>query len=140
MNSSINLQQRVEDIVDEYNGDRYKAINWICNKAEELGKSVDYCLSESECIVWALSNLEPENLEERKRQHMNAITHRTHYLENLLGYIEDDDIIEAVRTSYDMSVRIDSLTFYYNNIRDKFKKVRVRILTRMCWYNRYNEQ
>lgn len=140
MNSSSYLQQRVEDIIDECNGDRYRAVHRICNKAEELGRSVDYCLTESECIVWALSNEEPKNLEDRKRQHMNAIKHRTHYLEDLLGYIEDDDIIEAVRTSYDMSIRIDSLTFYYNNIKDKFKKVRVRVLTRMCWYNRYNEQ
>lgn len=128
-------QDIIDGIVDMFDGDRYATTAAIYNKANELMASVNNSIKGSEAIDWALTGKPPINLEGRVKQHMKLSEHRTSYMENLLGYVYDDDVVNQVRQSFDQSVYLGSLTFYYGNIREPSRKVRVRILTRMCWYD-----
>ena len=61
---------------------------------------------------------------------------RTKYMTNLLSYVDDDSVREAVEESFSQSVRLGSLTYYYPTKLSHGQKQRVRVLTRMCWHNR----
>lgn len=134
---------RTQDIIDritlkQFDGNSYKATIAISNKALELLEKVENSVSSGEAIDWALTGVEPDNLEQKIEQHRNSQKHRTPYLEKIMSYIDDKEIENAVRDSFDQSVKIGSLTFYYDRMADKYKKKRVRVLTRMCWYNFHN--
>ena len=57
------------------------------------------------------------------------------YIKELFMYIDDKDIKDAVYDSFYDSKLKKNLVYVYNNISDAYKKARVRILTRMLWYN-----
>lgn len=57
------------------------------------------------------------------------------YIKELFMYIDDKDIKDAVYDSFYDSKLKKNLVYVYNNISDVHKKARVRILTRMLWYN-----
>lgn len=129
------LQQGVETFVDRCKGDRFKACNVIANTADKLLRVVNNSISESEAVSWAITSVAPDNLQDRRRQHMLLSVPKTKYMNNLLSYVDDDGIREAVQESFSQSVRLGSLTFYYPSKLSQGQKQRVRVLTRMCWHN-----
>ena len=60
---------------------------------------------------------------------------KTKYMTNLLSYVDDTNVRQAVEESFSQSVRLGSLTFYYPTKLSNGQKQRVRVLTRMCWHN-----
>lgn len=60
---------------------------------------------------------------------------KTKYMTDLLSYVDDMNIKDAVEESFSQSVRLGSLTFYYPTKLSPSQKQRVRVLTRMCWHN-----
>ena len=130
------VHKQVDKLVDAYNGDLFAICNDAASKSRELMKSVNNSVLESEAITWALLGKKPKNLKKRVRQHMNISVPRTSYMNKLLGFIEDEDILDCVKESFTQSVRLGNLTFYYPVKIPDYKKSRVRVLTRMCWFNR----
>lgn len=114
----------------------FELCNLISLKSIELLKSLDYAISDSEAISCVVSGTVPDNLEERRKQHKMLSTLKTPYMSGLLSYVDDDEVKSCVELSYEESVRIGSLVFRYDSLSDDAKKSRVRILTRMIWYNR----
>lgn len=129
------LQQGVEVFVDKCKGDRFKACNLIAHTADKLLRVVNNSISESEAVSWAMTSVAPNNLQDRRRQHMLLSVPKTKYMNSLLSYVDDDGIKEAVQQSFSQSVRLGSLTFYYPSKLSSGQKQRVRVLTRMCWHN-----
>lgn len=129
------LQQGVEAFVDICKGDRFKACNLIAHTADKLLRVVNNSISESEAVSWAMTSVVPDNLQDRRRQHMLLSVPKTEYMNNLLSYVDNDGIKEAVQESFSQSVRLGSLTFYYPSKLSQGQKQRVRVLTRMCWHN-----
>lgn len=136
MTSSEKLGKGVCRYVDSFDGNRFAACKALSNDAISLMSKSKDAILESEAISWALSGDEPKDMKDRARQHMNLTIRKTAYMERLLGYVDEDDILDCVKESYAQSIRIGSLTFYYPKNLKKQDKTRVRILTRMCWYNR----
>lgn len=133
-------QRKLQEIIEKFDGDRYAATNYICRKSIELNSSVGDSLSISESISWAITNEDPKDIKNRINQHMNLKIRKTRYLEDLMESVMDERIEQAVRDSFDTSMKTGSLTFFYNDIRDKEIKARVRILTRMCWFHCEDER
>lgn len=129
------LQQGVEVFVDVCKGDRFKACNLIAHTADKLLKLTQNSVSESEAVSWATTGVAPDNLQDRRRQHMLLSAPKTKYMTNLLSYVDDTNVRQAVEESFSQSVRLGSLTFYYPTKLSPSQKQRVRVLTRMCWHN-----
>lgn len=126
----------VERLVSQCNGNPFAACNIISKKASWLVRVTSGTADASEGVTWAITGKLPNNLKKRMENHMKLESSRTPYMVNLLSYVDDDDVLEAVKQSYDQSVSIDSLTFYYPVKMTEGQKSRVRVLTRMCWENR----
>lgn len=136
MTSSFELGKGVDRYIDAFDGNRFEACKAISNDAVHILKLSGDSIMESEAISWALTGKPPSNIEERPRQHMNLTIRRSAYMDMLLSYVDDDDILDCVKESYAQSIRLGSLTYYYPVKLSKENKTRVRVLTRMCWYNR----
>lgn len=134
--SYVDLQKGVQKYLDVYCGDQFKACNAMCFDAFRLYRESGSCLSNNEALSWALTGKAPD-IKERAKQHMNLTVQRTKYMKNLLSYVDDDDVVTCVEESFSQSVRLGNLTFFYPVKIESSKKARVRVLTRMCWFNRY---
>lgn len=126
----------VSNVVSQCGGNPFEACRVISEKASWLVKVTRGTADASEGVTWALTGKLPNNLKKRMENHMKLESPRTSYMVNLLSYVDDDDVVESVKQSYDQSVAIDSLTFYYPVKLTTGQKARVRVLTRMCWENR----
>lgn len=133
--SFYDLQRGVRYYLHLNNGDQFKACNAMCNEAEKLHKKYPV-FDGKECLVYALTGKLPVSLHDKERQYMNLTVPKTSYMKNLLEYIDNDDIVTCVEESFAQSVRLGSLTFYYPVSISSEDKTRVRVLTRMCWFNR----
>lgn len=129
------LQQGVEKFVSVCRGNVFEACNLIAYNADKLLKLTQNSVSESEAVSWATTGVAPNNLCDRRRQHMLLSAPKTKYMTNLLSYVDDMNIKNAVEESFSQSVRLGSLTFYYPTKLSPGQKQRVRVLTRMCWHN-----
>ena len=116
-------------------GNKFQACNLIACTADKLLKLTQNSVSESEAVSWATTGVAPNNLRERRRQHMLLSAPKTKYMTNLLSYVDDDKVRESVQESFSQSVRLGRLTFYYPFKLSSGQKQRVRVLTRMCWHN-----
>ena len=114
----------------------YQASNTIAEVADLLIKLTDDSIMESEAVNWALTGEKPGCIRTRIRQHMNLTVPKSARINQILSYVEDSDILDCVEESYAQSVRIGAITFYYPVKISQSKKARVRVLTRMCWFNR----
>lgn len=129
------LHRGVETFVNVCNGNRFQACNLIAYTADKLLKLTQNSVSESEAVSWATTGVAPNNLRDRRRQHMLLSAPKTKYMTNLLSYVDDTNVRQAVEESFSQSVRLGSLTFYYPTKLSNGQKQRVRVLTRMCWHN-----
>lgn len=133
--SFYDLQEGVRYYLHSNNGDQFKACNAMCNEAEKLHKKYPV-FDGKECLVYALTGKLPVSLHDKERQYMNLTVPKTSYMKNLLEYIDNENIVTCVEESFAQSVRLGSLTFYYPVLIPSEDKTRVRVLTRMCWFNR----
>ena len=130
------LQKGVRRYVDSCNGNQFEACIQISEDTRKLLNNLENCISEKEALSCVLNDKLPDNISERKNQHMNLSVRKTQYMKNLLSYVENDDIVKCVEESFAQSTRLGHLTFYYPVKLQKEQKTRVRVLTRMCWFNR----
>lgn len=129
------LQKGVSRYLYACNGDQFKACNAISKVSEHLLNKFDM-YDGCEALLWAITGHPSVSVYERTKQKMNATVPKTQYMKNLLGYVSDDNVTRCVEESFSQSVRIGSLTFYYPVHISKENKSRVRVLTRMCWFNK----
>lgn len=127
------LQKGVERYVSKYNGDRFQACNDISSRADAIVKETHHTVSEGEAVSWAITGVSPSR---NWRKALAFSAPKTKYLVDLLSYVDDSDVRQAVEESFSQSVRLGSLTYYYPTRLNQYQKSRVRVMTRMCWYNR----
>lgn len=61
--------------------------------------------------------------------------YESRYIKEMFAYIDDKDIKDAVYDSFYDSKKNKNLIFIYNDIDDESRRARVRILTRILWFN-----
>ena len=112
-------------------GSNYAAVAYITKLARKKMSSRNYQMLESEAISWVLTGVEPKV---RKK-----IDIRAHFeyniVEDILCLVDDVAVCKLVRKSYGESLKRHHLIYCYHSTLDKGRRSRVRILTRMIWYN-----
>lgn len=113
-------------------GNKFVAINFISKSARRLFNETYGWVIEAKLIDWVITGTKPD-LDYSDKLHKQT-NRELAEIEDFLSYIEDDNIVSSVKISYIMSVRNHNLSYRYKNILSDEERARVRVLTRMCWY------
>lgn len=129
------LQDRFNQLA-EVLGSPYAAVNYLANLARKLLIDNNNQILESQAITWALTGEAPK-IERKKITKVD--TSNMCGIDEVLCYVDDDEVCESVRNSYHQSLKSHHLIYCYHNSLDEYRKARVRILVRMIWYNIQSE-
>ena len=130
----MEIQRLIEfNKIEEACGNRYVAVQWLTRETRRLEKiTKDYNIPESKMITWALTGYCPysiHQLECRKRpDHLD-------HLDELLEFVLDEKVKEAVCTFYKLSVKHKRLILCDLADLGESRVSRVNILLRMAWNN-----
>lgn len=111
-------------------GSTYGACMYIAKLSRQKRIELNNLISESEAITWAVTNKLPDNYEERLKARSASLKS----IEDILNYVEDDEVQNAARQSFRDSIQCEHLIYNYLKVNDASKQSRVRILTRMMFY------
>lgn len=121
-------------------GSSFAAIQHLTKDSRDKMKQSNNVISESEALTWALTGEKPKGLKRRMKEkevRLNAYHpvryYQDAYMEELLSYVDDIDIRESVRRSFDKSKETGNLHYVYISALTDGNKARVRILTNMVW-------
>ena len=109
----------------------YSDVMSISNQARELSKRSGESILHSEAISMVLKGdtskivFDDDVIDE----------YESKYIKEMFMYIDDKEIKDAVYDSFYDSKKNRNLIYVYNEITDENRKSRVRILTRMLWFN-----
>lgn len=103
----------------------------ISNQARSLADRSGNSILHSEAISMVLNGDQTDIISDDEI----IDEYESKYIKELFMYIDDKEIKDAVYDSFYDSKSKKNLVYVYNNISDIHKRARVRILTRMLWYN-----
>lgn len=112
----------------------FAVVNKIAQLAREKEQDCNNHILHSEAITWVVQGVEPAKRDKDTFSKLPSVVKNENKLNEVLCYIDDTDICKAVRESFITSKHNKFLTFIYNDIADEPRKCRVRVLTRMLWY------
>lgn len=118
---------------------KYKAVIYISKLARHRRKLVNYVITESEAITWVISGVKPDNLYNRIKNNKKLKNEGVLPPYDRLVYINDKEVVECVKISVKHS-SYNHLVYIYNEIKDKHRQARVRILTNMIVDELYVER
>lgn len=125
------LKREFDALADKV-GSPFAAVKYIAQSARQKRQSVDYRVLESQAITWVLTGIQPK----LSKRHLNVSDwYNLPYLDEVLSCVDDDDVAASVRESYSESMKAHHLIYYYHQSLNEHQKARVRVLTRMIWYN-----
>lgn len=107
---------------------RYAVVNDIGKKARELAKEYDNTIFHSEAISCLINGVKPEP------RYVFRDEYEATVIKEMFCYIDDISVKNAVYDSFYKSKHCNNLVYMYNDITDEPRKSRVRVLTRMLWY------
>lgn len=123
------------DIFKQYEnslGNKYSAVMQIANDARQLQKKYGNVPLESEAITWVLRGIDQKTLDTIKRIQSRKKFYLS-YLDEVLTYIDDIEVKKSVKQSIKRSKRAQNLVYFYST-QDRSKQTRIRVLTRIIWY------
>lgn len=126
------MQKREFDALADKIGSPFAAVNYIAQSARKKRQEVDNRILESEAITWAVTGIQPKL---RKKIPKVADWYNLSLIDEVLSYVDDEQVAISVRESYNESAKVHHLIYCYHKGLDESRKARVRILTRMIWYN-----
>lgn len=112
----------------------YEVVKNIAKLAREKEEDCNRHILHSEAITWVVQGIEPAERNKDQYTKTPATVKNENKLNELLSYVDDVEISEAVKNSFIKSKYNKFLTFVYDDIVDISRQTRVRILTRMLWY------
>lgn len=114
-------------------GNRFAATRYVAQLARYRRNSVNCCISEAQALSWVVSGVEPAEINVYYQRRQEYINRKKSYINDRILYIEEKDIHDAVQESMQESTKAHHLIYKYNDIKDKYKKSRVRIICNMIW-------
>ena len=120
------------------NETEFDAINRLANQANEVISNTNYILDSSEALTYCLTHEFPSNMNGRISLRQARNKYLFSYVKNSVSQIEDTDVRNSVIQTVNKSLIKNKLEFVYINL-SKGQKSRVRIISRMLWYNLYPE-
>lgn len=129
--------EHFNEIVSKFNGNRYQAVQYIQKQSRKLLEYTDNRITDSEAITWVLTGEKPD-YESRKTFNEITAKYEYAYVDEILCYIDDKQVCESIRLSISKSKKSKNLVYRYTKGLDESKKSRVRVVTRIIWYNLFN--
>lgn len=116
-------------------GSKYAATMYLAKKARTKQEELKFLITESEALTWALTHKLPPSFNIR----ISTKSRKLKDIEDILNYVEDDEVQTAARHSFRLSVKCSHLIYVYIKVTDESRQSRVRILTRIMFY-KYKEE
>jgi hypothetical protein len=118
------------ELSNKYNA--FYATNLIAQEALSVYSSMSGRIEVSTAIDFIANNrtINPEDFPDRKME----------YAKDYLSFVLDDEVKEAVLTSYSLSLKYRNLVYKYLSVDDPYRQSRVRVLTNILygkWRDRF---
>lgn len=130
--------ERFIELVQEFNGNRYMAVNYIVKLARKLTAKYNYMLLDSEAISWLLTGAQPKIVTYYYKSLHNKKSPQHAFIDDILCYVDDKGVSFCVNQSIQMSQKANHLIYIYTGVSDEHRQARIRVLTRIIWYNLHN--
>lgn len=121
----------IDQLTDTY-GSKFAAINYVSKWARYLAQEYGDSILHSSALNWIITGNRPRRF--------NKISSMYSYQDmmydtalDLLNYIDDEEVSDAVFRSVMHSREENHLIYEYNNIYDDPRQARIRILTKIIW-------
>lgn len=121
-----------DKLVQKY-GNEYQAVIALAKLARDKTKEVDYHILDSEAIEWVLTGTPPKAVQNEVDK---PPSDKSQYIREILGQIQDPDILYSVKASLRISAQNAALCYVYAEGTNKYQQQRVRILCNMIWFYR----
>lgn len=126
--SIIDGQDKFRQLAEE-KGNTYAAVLDLSRSAKNLTSKYNNAISSSRAISWLLTGEKPKELCKEKQDHQPLTDQFIQsVISDELSEVDDLDVCKAVSISVWRSVYLKNLVYAYNNIEDKQRMSRVRIL------------
>ena len=109
----------------------YIEVQIVMNSARKLAEACNYNILHSQAIT---SVVRGGSFECAPPISDAQDEYEARKIKELFCYIDDKDVKDAVYDSFYDSKKAKYLIYVYNSIEDEPRKARVRVLTRMLWY------
>lgn len=107
------------------NANPYQAAMQIAQASRNMCIDIPHRLEMSRAIEFASNGIVP-NADD-------YIDHRMDHVEDYLCGVADSDIADAVRISYAKSLEYNNLVYVYNQVHDRSRRAKIRIILKMLW-------
>lgn len=111
-------------------GNEYQAVIALAKLARDKTKEVDYHILDSEAIEWVLTGTPPKAVQNEVDK---PPSNKSQYIREILGQIQDSDILHSVKSSLRISAQNAALCYVYAEGINKYQQQRVRIICNMIW-------
>ena len=110
-------------------GNRYVAAKYIADSARCFATHLPKYIIESYLIHWVLIGEKPEHIQVKVRDPEDI-----RYMNDLLCWIDDEEVVDAVKELYSKSIKNRHLVYQSTKSLSKYQQDRASILLRMIWY------
>lgn len=111
-------------------GNEYQAVIALAKLARDKTKEVDYHILDSEAIEWVLTGTPPKAVQNEVDK---PPSNKSQYIREILGQIQDPDILSSIKSSLRISAQNAALCYVYAEGINKYQQQRVRIICNMIW-------
>lgn len=118
-----------DKLVQTY-GNEYQAVIALANLARSKAAQVDYQILDSEAIEWVLTGTPPNPLQNEVNK---PPSNKSQYIREILGQIQDSDILSSVKSTLRISAQNAALCYVYAEGSNMYQQQRVRIICNMIW-------
>ena len=118
-----------DELVQKF-GNEYQAVIALAKLARNKAAQVDYQILDSEAIEWVLTGTPPNPLQNEVNK---PPSDKSQYIREILGQIQDSDILSSVKSSLRISAQNAALCYVYAEGTNKYQQQRVRIICNMIW-------
>lgn len=121
-------------------GNEYLATVCIARKSRQLWELGEGTLTIPESIDWAITDIQPKDLDHRKEQKKQREYEQKYgLLDDTVANIDDKDIRDCVMSSGLLSISLKRLVIDYDFDINSSQFSRVRVIMKMFW-DKYIEQ
>ena len=118
-----------DELVQKF-GNEYQAVIALAKLARNKAAQVDYQILDSEAIEWVLTGVPPNPVQNEVNK---PPSNKSQYIREILGQIQDSDILSSVKSSLRISAQNAALCYVYAEGTNKYQQQRVRIICNMIW-------
>lgn len=114
-------------------GSRYSATVFVASQARIVAERYDNVISHAEALSWVVSGSIPDGALRYKERILQRERQPLQFTHGVLNSIRDEQVSKSVYSSLLKSYKSGHLLYVYEDVYDKYRQARVRILTRMLW-------